>query len=230
VIGGPEELRAAALEAILQWHYSPAAMTLPTTTQVTMDFKLPKEGTPATLTHNAPPQLKPFTLKSIEIEGLSTSGRDELIGRLPIHAGDTIDGDVMQSVDKTARAFDDHLHASANPDSGVVHIALGSYVQPQAGPLRIRVGGNVQQAKLVSQVHPVYPPEAKAQGIQGIVRLQAILGKDGKVENLEMLSGEPMLAAAAMDAVRQWQYQTTLLNGDPVEVVTQIDVNFTLAK
>ena len=72
--------------------------------------------------------------------------------------------------------------------------------------------------------------KAKAQGIEGPVRLQAILDKDGKVANLVVLSGDPMLATAALDAVRQWQYSTTLLNGDPVEVVTQIDVNFTLAK
>jgi protein TonB len=88
----------------------------------------------------------------------------------------------------------------------------------------------VQQAKLLSQVRPVYPPEAKAQGIEGLVRLEATLGKDGKVENLQVLSGDPLLAAAALDAVQQWQYQTTLLNGDPVEVVTEIQVNFTLAK
>ena len=63
-----------------------------------------------------------------------------------------------------------------------------------------------------------------------MVRLRATIGKDGKVENLQVVSGDPMLAAAAIEAVRQWQYETTLLNGDPVEVVTEINVNFTLAK
>jgi len=87
----------------------------------------------------------------------------------------------------------------------------------------------VQQAKLRSQVRPVYPPEAKAAGIQGLVRLEATVGKDGKIENLKVLEGDPILAAAAIEAVRQWEYETTLLNGDPVEVVTTIDVNFTLA-
>jgi protein TonB len=92
------------------------------------------------------------------------------------------------------------------------------------------VGGNMQQAKLARKVQPVYPPEAKAARIEGIVRLEAIIGKDGSVENLVLLSGHPLLAPAAMEAVRQWQYQNTLLNGDPVEVTTEIDVNFTLAK
>jgi TonB family protein len=231
VIGGPEELRSAALEAILQWHYNPQAMTLPTTTQVTMDFKLPqeKESTP---TAPGYPQLRPFTLKSIEIEDLSTSARDELLQRLPIHVGDTVDGDVMQSVAGTVRAFDEHLHAWASADTGVVRIVL----MPQVGGLaqsdarRIRIGANVQQAKLLVKVQPVYPTEAKAQRIQGVVRLQATLDKSGKVEDLKVLDGDPLLAAAALTAVRQWQYQTTLLNGDPVGVVTEIDVNFTLAQ
>jgi protein TonB len=92
------------------------------------------------------------------------------------------------------------------------------------------VGGNVQQSKLLVKVQPVYPPLAKSAGVEGAVRLQAIVGKDGTVENLTVIEGQPMLVAAAMEAVRQWQYQTTLLNGDPVEVVTEVDVNFTLAK
>jgi TonB family protein len=232
VISGPDELRAAALEAILQWHYSPTAMTLPAITQVTMNFKLPKEGAPATSSRTAPPQFQPFTLQRIEIEGLSTSAHDELLQRLPIHVGDTVDGEVMQSVLSTARAFDEHLAAWVKRDAGVVQIALMPQIagSPQPDPTRIRVGGNVQQAKLLVKVNPVYPPEAKAQRIQGLVQLQAILGKDGKVENLEVLNGDPLLAVAALDAVRQWQYQTTLLNGNPVEVVTQIDVNFTLSQ
>jgi TonB family protein len=231
VVSGPDELRRAALQAILQWHYSPSAMTLPATTQVTMEFKLPNEAAPATATRSALPQLTPFTLKSIEIEGLSTAARDELVQRLPIHLGDTVDGDVMQSVRAAAREFDDHLTAWAKSGTGVVRIVLmpqGAAPSP-TGPARIRVGGNVQQAKLLAKVQPVYPPEAKAQGIEGTVVLQATLGKDGKVENLVLVSGDPMLAAAAMDAVRQWQYATTLLNGDAVEVLTEIRVNFTLA-
>jgi protein TonB len=92
------------------------------------------------------------------------------------------------------------------------------------------VGGNVQQAKLLAQARPVYPPEAKAQGIEGTVRLLATIDKSGKVADLKVLSGDPLLAAAALDAVRQWQYETTLLNGDPVEVMTEIQVNFTLTK
>ncbi len=95
-------------------------------------------------------------------------------------------------------------------------------------PQRIRVGGNVQQAKLLNQPRPVYPPLAKQARIQGTVRFNAIIGRDGTIQNLQVVSGHPLLVPSALEAVRQWRYQPTLLNGEPVEVVTQIDVNFTL--
>jgi protein TonB len=95
---------------------------------------------------------------------------------------------------------------------------------------RIRVGGNVQAANLIRRVIPVYPPLAKQARIQGTVRFQAIIGKDGTIQNLQLVSGHPLLVAAAQQAVSQWVYRPTLLNGDPVEVVTTIDVNFTLSQ
>jgi protein TonB len=95
---------------------------------------------------------------------------------------------------------------------------------------RIRVGGNVQQAKLIRQPKPVYPPLAKQARIQGVVKLNAIISKDGTIQNLTVMSGHPLLVPSAMEAVKQWVYAPTLLNGEPVEVVTQIDVNFTLSQ
>jgi protein TonB len=95
-------------------------------------------------------------------------------------------------------------------------------------PTRIRVGGNVQAANLIRRITPVYPPLAKQARIQGQVRFTAIIGKDGAIQNLQLVSGHPLLVPAAQDAVKQWLYRPTLLNGEPVEVVTQIDVNFTL--
>jgi protein TonB len=97
-------------------------------------------------------------------------------------------------------------------------------------PQRIRVGGNVQNAKLVRQPKPIYPPLAKQARISGHVMLNAIIGKDGTIHELTVASGHPLLVPAAMEAVKQWVYQPTLLNGEPVEVVTQIDVNFTLSQ
>jgi TonB family protein len=95
-----------------------------------------------------------------------------------------------------------------------------------AQAVRIRQGGNVQQSMLLSQVKPVYPPDAKEARIQGVVILEALIGKDGNVNEVKAISGHPMLQQAAIDAVSQWKYKPTLLNGQPVEVVTTVTVNF----
>jgi TonB family protein len=100
---------------------------------------------------------------------------------------------------------------------------------PPSEGKRIRVGGNAQAHNLLSQVKPQYPPDAKAARIQGKVRLGVLIGTDGKVHDLALISGDPALAPTASDAVRQWVYRPTLLNGEPVEVVSVVDVNFTLA-
>jgi TonB family protein len=94
----------------------------------------------------------------------------------------------------------------------------------------IRVDGQAQAGKLVHQVLPVYPPEAKKAGIQGTVKLKALVGKDGRVERLEYVSGPPALVKAAMDAVKQWEYSPTWVNGGRVKVETEIRVIFSLGK
>jgi protein TonB len=101
---------------------------------------------------------------------------------------------------------------------------------PKATPKRVTVGGNVQAARLVNRVQPLYPPLARQTRISGTVKLHAIIGKNGAVEQLQVVSGHPLLVQSALDAVRQWRYQPTLLNGDPVEVDTEIDVIFSLAQ
>jgi TonB family protein len=96
-------------------------------------------------------------------------------------------------------------------------------------PVRIRVGGNVQAANLLSKADPVYPPLGRQAGVQGVVRFNVIIGKDGHVESVQLVSGHPILVASATEAVKQYVYKPTLLNGQPVEVMTQVEVNFTLA-
>jgi protein TonB len=103
-------------------------------------------------------------------------------------------------------------------------------VPPAAdGTKRINIGGNTQQAKLVMQPRPVYPPLAKQARISGVVHLAAVIGKEGNVIDLRVISGHPLLIPSAIQAVKNWVYQPTLLNGEPVEVSTQIDVNYTLS-
>jgi protein TonB len=101
--------------------------------------------------------------------------------------------------------------------------------KPQA-PKRIRVGGQVELAKIIFRPNPEYPPLAKMARIQGVVRLDAVISKDGTIQDLKVISGHPLLVKAAMDAVQRWRYQPTLLNGEAVEVATEIDVNFTLSE
>jgi len=99
---------------------------------------------------------------------------------------------------------------------------------PKPTQTRIRVGGNVQAANLVHQVQPLYPQIAKTAHVSGTVVLHAIIAKDGTIQQLEYVSGPPLLMRAAMDAVREWRYHPTLLNGEPVEVDTTIQVVFSL--
>ncbi len=97
-------------------------------------------------------------------------------------------------------------------------------------PQRIKVAEAIQAAKLIHKVIPTYPPLGKAGRIQGMVRFTAIIWKDGAVRTLQLQSGHPLLVPSALDAVRQWVYRPTLLNGEAVEVATQIDVHFTLSQ
>jgi protein TonB len=129
----------------------------------------------------------------------------------------------------------------AVPSTLDVVLSLGSVVEsvnvsgkrpqtaPAAAPRRIRVGGNVQAAKLLSRPQLTYPPHAEAAGIQGTVLLRAVILIDGGIGGFTVLSSpDPELTEAAMASARQWRYQPTLLNGQPVEVITTIAVNFRL--
>jgi protein TonB len=95
---------------------------------------------------------------------------------------------------------------------------------------RIAVGGNVQDALLVRKVIPRYPELAIRARVEGKVLFSAVIGRNGTIQALQLVSGHPLLVAAATEAVRQWLYRATLLNGDPVEVATTIEVTFTLSR
>ncbi len=117
---------------------------------------------------------------------------------------------------------------------GGVLDALGSSTRPilPAAPApverHVRLS-HMSEGDLVRKVLPTYPPMARSARIQGTVVLQAMISKLGTIENLQLLSGHPLLAPAAIDAVRQWRYRPYILNNEPVEVETQITVNFSLA-
>lgn len=130
--------------------------------------------------------------------------------------------------------------AVANPKLSIggvtenISVVAEGTPQPQvqsSGPaVRVRVGGNVQVAQLVRQVRPAYPPDLQAQGIEGTVLVDAVIGKDGVPMSLKVSNTavNREFADAALDAIRQWRYSSTLLNGEPVEVVTTITIEFRL--
>ena len=111
---------------------------------------------------------------------------------------------------------------------GIIGGSLGGAPPPppKEGPKIIRRGGDVQQALLINQIKPVYPMLARQARIYGTVRLQAIIATDGTIKELQVISGHPLLIQAARDAVLQWRYKPTLLNGEPYEVITFIDIVF----
>ncbi|HWC97921.1 MAG TPA: energy transducer TonB [Candidatus Sulfopaludibacter sp.] len=99
---------------------------------------------------------------------------------------------------------------------------------PAAPTIRTRLGGVVLAGKLISMVEPVYPQLARTMRVQGVVELMAVVGTDGRVRELKLVSGSPLLSPAAIEAVRRWVYRPTFLNGDPVEVSAPITVTFRL--
>lgn len=97
---------------------------------------------------------------------------------------------------------------------------------PVARPPRV---SHMMEGNLIQRVQPVYPQLARQARVQGVVVLRAVISAEGRIENLQVISGHPLLVPAAVEAVRQWRYRPYVLNDQPVEVETQITVNFTLA-
>ncbi|MGP8246306.1 MAG: TonB family protein, partial [Bryobacteraceae bacterium] len=177
-------------------------------------------------------------IESIQISGLSEEAKADLLARLPVKVGDDFT-EVAPKIFATVREFDRHLNTTLLPtQSGNAQLTIsllpaasgGEAPADGAGPTKIRVGGNVQATNLITKVRPVYPPAAKEAGIQGVVQLEATIGPDGRVEDLKVISGHPLLVQAALEAVKDWVYRPTLLNGNPVTVETAIDINFTLVQ
>jgi TonB family protein len=296
VLSGPDELRKAALQSVLQWHFTSDSAGTIRVVQITFEFpKTPvapaaatqsvtvssgvgsgmgngvgvgvssgvqdrpytgmsvtasnvsggifrsgSAGSPASpppppgqveghpsFTRDEPP----LRIQAINIDGLPQSARDELASRLPVHEGDIYSADTLQKIAQAAKDFDEHLTTrfqGAN-GNGVSFQIVAPGAEPPA-PQRIKVGGNVQAAMLLTRVQPVYPDLAKQARVEGVVHLAVIIAKDGTIQEIRSLGGPSLLIQSAMDAVKQWVYRPTLLNGQPVQVETTVDVNFTLAQ
>jgi protein TonB len=114
---------------------------------------------------------------------------------------------------------------------GVIGSVFGQGTGPKvekAAPKKVNISGGVAQGMLLNKTTPIYPPIAKAARVSGTVVLQATISKTGTIENLRVVSGPAMLQQAALDAVRSWRYKPYMLNSEPVEVETSVNVVFTL--
>ena len=277
VLSGPEELRSATLQSVLDWHFSRDAAGGIRDVQVS--FELPKmttaEGPPgvaggvligvpggvaggvegrvvssATVTARPPIATR---ILSIRVMGLSDESRAALLAALPVHEGDDFTNEAMVKTSQVIHAFDEHLtlNQEVGKDGRMLVISTGVFQSLQVPldtrmpapadngivaasnqdfPSRIKVGGNVQSTMILSKTPPMYPQLAKSARVSGVVHLAVVIAKDGTVQEIHSLGGPALLIQAAMDAVKQWVYQPTLLNGQPVSVETVVDVNFTLSE
>lgn len=203
LVSGHPLLAPAAIEAIKQWKYKPYLLNaepIQVETIVQLTFTLPNEHDGNATVTDSPLDPAP-----------PTNGSQNIRRTNPDAIG--VVGDVPGGV---PRADDSTVAARPVPQLGT--------------PQRVRVSSGVEQDLLASKVNPVYPPDAKAQRIQGLVLMRLVISKEGNVESAELISGHPLLAPAAIDVVKQWKYKPYLLNNVPVEVETQVQVNFTLVK
>jgi protein TonB len=179
-------------------------------------------------------------IKAINVVGLSDDVKGQLLKSLPVHEGDTfsLSPQTYANMAQAVHDADEHLTVGLSGPSSDTTLTIRTpetplattAAIPVAQPGQIRVGAQVQAANLITQVRPVYPPLAKEARVQGTVTFGVTIAKDGTIANLNLISGPPLLIQAAQQAVQQWLYKPTLLNGQPVEVVTTIDVNFTLSQ
>jgi TonB family protein len=244
VMSGPMELRRAVLQSVLEWHFARSGAN--STRQISVQFLLPEGETsrrsgppfvPAVVVSQAAPA-GPLgrRVSSIEIISLPSEAKEDLAKLLPVRAGDVLTEEVAQNTGRVVKEFDEHLSLGfpAAPDGGVAIVIMA----PGAGPRlpepliasdgRIRIAGPVQQARLKSSVPPQYPTLARQARIQGVVKLHAIIGKTGTIDKLTVISGHPLLVPAALEAAKQWVYQPTVVNAEPIAVETDIEVNFSL--
>ncbi len=229
IVSGPQQLRAAVLQSVLQWHFDPSSpFPADHGFEIGVRFAPPPPGTAA---------MVPETITQADASALPSPLRERVADVMGRYTGRPLSMEEINRMVKQVAEVNTTVHLIWQPTGrhdGTVTIRaeLASGATADAGqlpPQRIRVGQNVQAANLIEKHMPVYPVEAKQAGIQGVVRLNIVIGEDGRVKNIELISGHPLLAPAAMEAVKQWVYRPTLLNGNPVEVVTTVNVNFTLA-
>ena len=184
------------------------------------------------------------SIGDIDVSGLPESLQSIVREKLTPFLGQQRSPDLLREINSAVTQVDSHLmlgiRISAPGGTTTLMVRLRDGTASQALPAqpatfastpgvqRIRIGGAVQESRLQQKTVPPYPAQARDARIQGVVRFDVLIGTDGHIVNMQLVNGHPLLVSAAQEAVRQWVYQPTLLNEQPVEVQTQVDVNFTL--
>ena len=241
VLSGPDEFRKAVLGSVLDWHFAPEFAG--TTRTVNVTFAIPQPRQLPTMEVYRAQTRPPAPLRAprqpggrvlaVQAAGLPDRAASEILARMPVGIGDEWSTENQDRALKAVQAYDEHLSIqaySAEGDSAVTLYVTTPGQQIPGAPQRIRVGGNVQSAMILRRVMPVYPPDAKAAHIQGRVQLSVMIGESGAIDALTVTDGPPDLRQSAVDAVSQWVYRPTLLNGSQVQVETTVDVNYTLSQ
>ena len=257
-VSGPVELRQEAVRWALDWRYDPSVQSARNVV-ATVSFRLPSEDPHVTFPLLALPGLldsADFPPASLVLRSVQSADLDPpnpaLQARLESYIGrsladaslaEAIHSDIVNATEAGASYYATRAYVAPRADGAVLLVRRPSPVEraptdrlPRVVPTepppiskRIRVGGAVQKERLIKQVQPEYPALARQAGIQGSVELSVILTHEGAVQAVEVLSGHPLLIPAAIEAVKQWRYRPTLLNGVPVEVETQVSINFSIA-
>jgi TonB family protein len=220
----PEMIRTApaALLATLVFTSAAAAQTaaIGIEDKVDQPIKLVKQTRPL-----YPPEAKAARLSGL-VKLEATIGKDGKIQNLRITSGHPL---LAAAAYDAVRLWEyTPAQKDGQPVEAVATIDV-NFSLADEGPPAMKVPGTIQLGRLVNKVTPAYPADAKQQGIEGKVRLRATIGADGAVQAVRVLEGDPALVPAAVDAVRQWQYQPAVVDGAPAPVITDIDVNFTLS-
>lgn len=252
-VSGPLELRQGAVRWALDWRYDTSVQSARTVV-ATVTFQMPERGAELSIPLLGLPMLMEqadLPASSLVLRAVQTADLDPpnpaLQAKLESYIGQNfgIDGAladaIQQEIAGATEATDSYqaptAYVAPRVDGAVLLVRRPAPRDPKPAPRvnpgvpkRISVGGATQKKRVIRNVLPVYPALAKQAKVQGTVNLNVILSEGGSVRTVEVLSGHPLLIPAAIDAVKQWRYKPTLLNGQPVAVETTVDIHFTLSE
>lgn len=246
VVAGLAYVGLKKSQLLQNWHHAAPSepMTSPTpapvqaaeTATTTIEGnKIPEPATPSatepdfSVAPSSPKPVRTTPIETIHVDSEPTPDSNITVEPKPLVVN-TKRSRSAASTSPQATPLPPTLESAANTDTALANLVTTNTTMPKPAPGSVRVSQGVSQGLLIKRVSPVYPPIALQLRKQGAVELLARIGKEGQISSIQVLSGDSMLAHAAVAAVRQWKYRPYLLNGMPVEIETQITVNFTLPR